>query len=93
MIATGADIVDIDHLVPHMGDFISFMGKHQVFSGKSDPVSVIQDGSYDTIKQSVTDDIRETKGRCIVSAGCEITPGTTVENMKAFSRIAQESGE
>jgi len=93
MIATGADIVDIDHLVPHMGDFISFMGSHQVLSGKSDPVTVIQDGSYDTIRQSVTDDIKETKGRFIVSAGCEITPGTTVENMRAFSRIAQESGE
>jgi MtaA/CmuA family methyltransferase len=91
MIKTGADIVDIDHLVPSMGDFISLMGKHQVFSGKSDPVTVIQDGSYETIKRSVSADSTESGGRCIVSAGCEITPGTTVENMLAFSRVAKES--
>jgi MtaA/CmuA family methyltransferase len=91
MIKTGADIVDIDHLVPSMGDFISLMGKQQVFSGKSDPVTVIQDGSYETIKRSVSADSTESAGRCIVSAGCEITPGTTVENMLAFSRIAKES--
>ena len=91
MILTGADIVDIDHLVPSMGDFVSLLADHQVFSGKSDPVSVIQDGSYETIKQSVYRDSIETGGRCIVSAGCEITPGTTIENMKAFRRIAEES--
>jgi MtaA/CmuA family methyltransferase len=91
MIKTGADIVDIDHLVPSMGDFISLMGKHQVISGKSDPVTVIQDGSYETIKRSVSADSTESGGRCIVSAGCEITPGTTVENMLAFSRVAKES--
>jgi MtaA/CmuA family methyltransferase len=85
MIQTGADIIDIDHLVPSMENFISLAGRHQVFSGKSDPVSVIQDGSAEKIKQSVIDDFKHTGGRCIVSAGCEITPGTSVENMRAFS--------
>ena len=85
MIKTGADIIDIDHLVPSMENFISLAGRHQVFSGKSDPVSVIQDGSTEKIRQSVYDDFKHTGGRCIVSAGCEITPGTSVENMRAFS--------
>jgi len=84
MILTGADIIDIDHLVPSMKDFVPLINKYQVFSGKSDPVTIIQDGTPEMIKQSVAEDINNTGGRCIVSAGCEITPGTTVENMKAF---------
>ena len=68
-----------------------FIGKKQVFSGKSDPVTIIQDGSREMIKQSVIKDLIESKGRCIVSAGCEITPGTSIENMRAFSLTASDS--
>jgi MtaA/CmuA family methyltransferase len=91
MISTGADIIDIDHLVPSMKEFVSLLGSKQVFSGKSDPVTVIQNGSPEIINQSVFDDSKQTNGRCIVSAGCEITPGTSPENMRAFSRAANDS--
>jgi len=84
MIATGADIIDIDHMVSNMSDFAGLIGPGQVFSGKADPVSIIQDGTPEIIERTVIDDIRQAGGRCIVSAGCEITPGTSVENMKAF---------
>jgi len=89
MIQTGADIIDIDHLVPSMEVFSPLLSKYQVFSGKSDPVTIIQDGSREVIKQSVSNDFIKSKGRCIVSAGCEITPGTPVENMRAFSLAAR----
>jgi MtaA/CmuA family methyltransferase len=91
MIQTGADIIDIDHLVNSMEDFVQFKDEKQVFSGKSDPVATIQDGSHEMIKQSVIKDLIESKGRCIVSAGCEITPGTSIENMRAFSFAASDS--
>ena len=91
MIQTGADIIDIDHLVNSMEDFISFKSEKQVFSGKSDPVAIIQDGTREMIKQSVIKDLIESKGRCIVSGGCEITPGTSIENMRAFSLAATNS--
>jgi uroporphyrinogen-III decarboxylase len=90
MIQTGADIIDIDHLVPTMKEFVSIRGSWQVFSGKSDPVTIIQDGSPEIIKQSVLEDVKQAGGRCIVSAGCEITPGTSSENMRAFSLAAKE---
>jgi uroporphyrinogen-III decarboxylase len=73
-----------------MEDFASMLDKNQVFSGKSDPVSVIQDSAADIIKQSVNEDFIRAKKRCIVSAGCEITPGTSIENMKAFSMAAKD---
>jgi MtaA/CmuA family methyltransferase len=91
MIATGADIIDIDHLVPSMSDFASLLGPNQVFSGKADPVTIIQDGTPEIILQTVSDDLKEASGRCIISAGCEITPGTTVENMMAFGLSATKA--
>lgn len=90
MIKTGADMVDVDHLVPSTSVFARLLGPNQVFSGKIDPVTIIQDGTPEIIKQSVSDNSSEMGGRCITSAGCEITPGTSVENMMAFSYAAKE---
>jgi uroporphyrinogen-III decarboxylase len=89
MIATGADIVDIDHLVPSMSCYAGLLSPGQVLSGKADPVSVIQDGSADFITKTINDDFIQASGRCIISAGCEITPGTTVSNMKTFACAAK----
>jgi MtaA/CmuA family methyltransferase len=91
MIATGADIIDIDHLVPSMANFVSLLSSYQVFCGKADPVTIIQDGTPEKIEHSVIDDLRQARGRCIISAGCEITPGTNVENMRAFAQTAKNS--
>ncbi len=88
MIRTGADIVDIDHMVPSLINYASSLDGYQVFSGKSDPVTVIQNGTFDSILESVRSDFIASKGRCIVSAGCEITPETTVENMQNFKKSA-----
>jgi MtaA/CmuA family methyltransferase len=88
MIDTGADIIDIDHLVKDISSFTPLLGSKQVFCGKSDPVSVIQNGDGDMIRNSVIDDFMNSGRRCIVSAGCEITPGTSVEQMRIFRKAA-----
>ena len=92
MIRTGADIIDIDHLVPSMKGYADLLDPHQVLSGKADPVSIIQNGTPDDIIRVVIDDFRHAKGRCIISAGCEITPGTPIENMNAFKFAARRLG-
>ena len=91
MIATGADIIDVDHLVSSMAPFAALLAPHQVFAGKADPVSVIQEGSHDIIAKTVRRDILEAGGRCIISAGCEITPGTSLDNMSVFCKTAEQS--
>lgn len=88
MIRTGADILDIDHLVPSMAPFAGLLGPGQVFSGNSDPVSVIQRGTKEMILNCVRRCNEESLGRCIVSAGCEVPPGTSLENMKSFAAAA-----
>jgi MtaA/CmuA family methyltransferase len=84
MIATGADILDVDHLVPDMGQFAGFLSQTQAFSGKSDPVSIIQNGTPEQITESVCKSRAEAGGRVIVSAGCEVPPDTSLGNMRAF---------
>ncbi len=88
MIATGADIIDVDHLVPTLLPFAGMLRPGQVFSGKADPVSVVQDGTPKDIEQAVREDFVDAKGQLIVSAGCEITPDTTGDNMRAFRAVA-----
>lgn len=89
MINTGADIIDVDHLVPSMADYAGLLKPGQVFSGKSDPVTVIQEGSEAEIYRSTGADHTNTGKRCIVSAGCEITPGTSEEKMRYFANSAK----
>lgn len=88
MIATGADIVDIDHLVGDMSPYVEALRPGQVLCGNSDPVSVIQQGTQARILQSVNECWSQTQGRGIVSAGCEITPETSSANFRAYAEAA-----
>ncbi|HUW93874.1 MAG TPA: uroporphyrinogen decarboxylase family protein [Bacteroidales bacterium] len=88
VIKTGADIIDIDHRVSSVENERVLLSPGQVFSGKSDPVSVIQDGDESAIRDNTISFFNQANHRCIISAGCEITPETTVENLRAFSKIA-----
>ena len=89
MIKTGADIIDIDHAITEMDRFAPLLSEYQVFSGNSDPVSVIQDGSENSINESARKACRESGGRCIVSAGCEITPDTSHQNLMILGNTTQ----
>lgn len=88
MIRTGADIVDVDHLVPSMAPHAPLLGPGQFFCGKSDPVAVIQNGTAEAIRSSVEESVAQAGGRCIVSAGCELTPDTSPANLRAFAAAA-----
>ncbi|MCK9588280.1 MAG: uroporphyrinogen decarboxylase family protein [Terrimicrobiaceae bacterium] len=88
MIATGADILDVDHLVSDMAKFAGFLSPTQVFSGNTDPVSIIQNGTPEQIAESVRECRLQTAGRVIVSAGCEVPPDTSPGNMRAFRAAA-----
>lgn len=76
VIRTGADIIDIDQRTGPVTEVLGLMRPGQVFSGKSDPVSVVQDGDRDMIRTSCRSFFAEAGRRAILSAGCEVTPGT-----------------
>lgn len=87
MIATGADILDVDHQVKDIAKFVSLLSKGQVFCGNLDPVSLIQNGNPDSIWKAGLELIKSCRGRIIISGGCEITPGTPYENIFALGTV------
>jgi uroporphyrinogen decarboxylase len=88
VIRTGADIIDIDHRTGPVNEAVKHLSSRQVFAGKSDPVSVIQDGTQDRIRDSSLSFFREAEGRAILSAGCEVTPGTGNDNLRFFGSLS-----
>lgn len=90
VIGTGADIIDIDHRTGPVTEVLGLLMPGQVFSGKSDPVSVVQDGDTESIRSSCRSFFDEAGERAILSAGCEVTPGTPAENLRFFSGMAGE---
>ncbi|MFZ2285675.1 MAG: uroporphyrinogen decarboxylase family protein [Bacteroidales bacterium] len=88
VVRTGANIIDIDHRTGPVTDAVRLLSQGQVFSGKSDPVSVIQDGDERLIRESCSSFFRETSGRAILSAGCEVTPGTDMQKLSFLGSLA-----
>jgi MtaA/CmuA family methyltransferase len=88
VISTGANIIDIDHRTGSVSDAVKLLSNRQVFAGKSDPVSILQDGGEDKIRESSILFFREAAGRAILSAGCEVTPGTDEDQLKYFGSLS-----
>ena len=93
LIKAGFNIIDIDHLVKDMSPFVNQLGKEQVLLGNLDPVSVIQDGTPEKIIRETIRCAKETNGRGIVSAGCEIPRDTPIENYKAYFEACRYASE
>ncbi|MDD3953484.1 MAG: uroporphyrinogen decarboxylase family protein [Lentisphaeria bacterium] len=89
MIATGADIVDIDHLVTDMTPFVPLLAPHQKLCGNLDPVGIIQNMQAEQIKAAAAKALTQAPGKLILSGGCEITPDTPPENILALAELAQ----
>ena len=93
LIKSGADIIDIDHMVQNIGQFIPLLSRHQVFCGNLDPVSVLRNGTPVDVYTKAIEWIRATEGRGIISGGCEITPDTTDENLFALGDACRISNQ
>ena len=80
MVETGADIIDVDWMVP-VDQSVQYLKPNQVLCGNPDPVSVIMNGTKETIIDISKKCIEDGKGKLILSAGCEIARDTSVENL------------
>ena len=85
MIATGADIIDIDHMVDNFQEQIPYLKQNQFFCGNVDPVAIIRNGNEKQIIQAVENIIRSTEKKMIISGGCEIPPDTPPEHIDAMN--------
>ncbi len=83
----GCDIVDVDSLVT-LTEARDNMGANQVLLGNLNPVTVMRNGSVESVMQAVAECHRQAGARFIVGAGCEISRDTPPENLRALAEYA-----
>jgi len=77
------DILDLDHMVdPETARKI--MGNTIAIAGRIDPVADVLHGTPQSIRQAVLASYAALGNPHLVMAGCEIPPGTPLENLKAL---------
>ncbi len=89
MAESGADIIDIDHLVDLKSAFEK-IGEKALICGNFDPVSILLDGDVEMVKESVRNCLDIGKDRIIISAGCEVPKFTPPENLKSVAEVLAE---
>lgn len=87
--AIGADIMDLDSMVP-VDEARRAGGANQVLTGNIDPVRVLRDGTPDSIQAALGKCYAAAGGRrYMVAAGCEIPRGTPEANIRAMAAFAR----
>jgi len=86
----GADIVDLDSLVP-LDEARRKMGPEQVLLGNIDPVRVLRAGTPESVRAAIAECHRQAGPRYIVGAGCEVVRDTAEENLRALTRYARDA--
>jgi MtaA/CmuA family methyltransferase len=83
-----ADMVDLDWMAP-MAEAREKMGARQVLSGNIDPVSVLRNGTPESVAAAIAECHRQAGPRYIVNAGCEVVRDTPLENLRAMCEYAR----
>ena len=83
----GCAIVDLD-LAP-VAEGRAQMGPGQVLLGNIHPVTVLKNGTVESVTAAIAECHRQAGARYIVGAGCEVPRGTPPENLWALTRYAQ----
>lgn len=82
------EIVDLDSLAP-ITEAREKMGPAQVLLGNLNPVTVLRQGTPETVRQALAECRRDAGARYIVGAGCEIPRDTPPENVHAMLEFAK----
>jgi MtaA/CmuA family methyltransferase len=83
MVETGADIIDIDWMVP-LDKARQKVGPDVVLCGNVDPSGVLLQGTPDQISRAARDCVTKGGRRFILMPGCEVPQKTPIENIRAF---------
>lgn len=86
----GADIVDLESLVP-LGAARAAVGPDQVLLGNLNPVTEVMSSTPTEIRRQLAERHRQAGHRYIVGAGCEIRAATRPENVEALVAFAHET--
>jgi len=89
MVASGADIIDLDWMVD-MRTAAEKFGNKVSFLGNVDPVAVMLQGTREKVFTATTSCMMTGGRRAISGAGCEIPDGTPGENFHAQTRALRD---
>jgi uroporphyrinogen decarboxylase len=89
MVASGADIIDLDWMVD-MESAAAQFGDRVSFCGNFDPVTVMLEGTPDTVYQHTQQCMHIGGSRAFSGAGCEIPMDTPHANLHAQSRALHQ---
>jgi len=91
MVETGTDILDLDWMVDlaYARDIVG--DRSTIICGNYDPVTVLLQGTPETVRKSVRECRALFKDRYISSAGCEVPRLTPPENLKAVDEALNEN--
>ncbi|MBI5818396.1 MAG: uroporphyrinogen decarboxylase family protein [Verrucomicrobia bacterium] len=84
----GCEIVDLDSMVS-LADAREKMGPQQVLLGNINPVSVLRDGTPESVAAAIAECHCQASPRYIVGAGCEVPRDTSEANVLALTHYAR----
>ncbi len=90
MADTGAEIIELDHMVD-LRAAREYFGPEVVIMGNMDPVRVMERSSPDIVWRDCARCHQEAGERYILAAGCEIPPDTPRENIQALFDYARST--
>jgi uroporphyrinogen decarboxylase len=89
---TGVDVVSVDYKVSLKKAREVFSGR-LAFAGNVDPVAVLQDGTAGEVRRACRRCIEDAGALgFILMPGCDISPSTPLENIKAMTNAARSYG-
>ncbi|MEN6424213.1 MAG: uroporphyrinogen decarboxylase family protein [Phycisphaerales bacterium] len=83
MAQTGADIIDVDWMVP-LDRSRAVVGPNVTLCGNFDPTAVLLQGTPQDVAEAARRCIAMGGQRFILQPGCEVPPGTPEQNIRAF---------
>ena len=91
MLSTGASILSVGNVVD-MCKILPQVPKSVPVMGNLDPVGVFRLGTPETVYETATALLDRTAEfpNFVLSSGCDIPPGTTLENVQAFFRALED---
>ncbi len=84
----GIDIMDVDHMVD-MAAVRKALGDKTCLAGNIDPANGVFNGTPEQIREHVIRTYDAVGNPYMVTAGCEVPSGTSVENLKALCEPVQ----
>lgn len=83
MARTGADIIDLDWMVP-LDEARQKVGPNIVLCGNINPTEIMLQGTPQQVAEAANECLQKGGRRFILMPGCEVPPGTPIENLRAL---------